>query len=264
MPIGEFEREVLRCLATNRNPESFIAGATVLNQGADSPRSSEDIDVFHDSNQSLKAAVESDLEALERDGFRYEVILRDESFVRAIVQRAAATTKVEWARDSAFRFFPVEADLELGWRLNFWDAATNKVHAVAGRTKARDYIDILHLHLHHLAFGALVWAAAGQDPGLTPEMLVEFAVRNSKYRPEHFDQVRLTVPVDLQRMKEVFLAAVEDAQDLFAKLPSEEIGCFYLNETGHPVYPDPDSPGFGKLKRHFGSVRGTLPRISEE
>lgn len=32
MPIGAFEQEVLRLLAVNRNPDSYVAGATVLNQ----------------------------------------------------------------------------------------------------------------------------------------------------------------------------------------------------------------------------------------
>lgn len=29
MPLGAFEREVLRLLAANRNPDSYVAGATV-------------------------------------------------------------------------------------------------------------------------------------------------------------------------------------------------------------------------------------------
>ena len=29
MPIGDFEREVLRVIAANRNPDSFVGGATV-------------------------------------------------------------------------------------------------------------------------------------------------------------------------------------------------------------------------------------------
>jgi hypothetical protein len=49
MPLGPFEREVLRLLATNRNPDSYVGGATVLHQTPDSPRSSEDIDLFHDA-----------------------------------------------------------------------------------------------------------------------------------------------------------------------------------------------------------------------
>jgi hypothetical protein len=38
MPLGDFEREVLRVLAANRNPDSFVGGATVLHQAPDSPR----------------------------------------------------------------------------------------------------------------------------------------------------------------------------------------------------------------------------------
>jgi len=32
MPIAPFEKAILRLLAANRNPESFVAGATVLLQ----------------------------------------------------------------------------------------------------------------------------------------------------------------------------------------------------------------------------------------
>ncbi len=32
MPVGVFEREVLKLLAANRNPDSYVGGATVLNQ----------------------------------------------------------------------------------------------------------------------------------------------------------------------------------------------------------------------------------------
>ena len=49
MPLGTFEQEVLRLLAVNRNPDSYVAGATVLNQDPASPRTSKDVDVFHDT-----------------------------------------------------------------------------------------------------------------------------------------------------------------------------------------------------------------------
>jgi hypothetical protein len=63
--------------------------------------------------------------------------------------------------DSAFRFFPVEPDTDLGDRLNFWDAAINKVLALAGRNEIRDYLDVIWLHEQHLQPGAVVWAASG-------------------------------------------------------------------------------------------------------
>jgi hypothetical protein len=45
MPLGAFEQEVLRLLAVNRNPDSYVAGATVLNQNPASPRTSKDVDL---------------------------------------------------------------------------------------------------------------------------------------------------------------------------------------------------------------------------
>jgi hypothetical protein len=59
-----------------------------------------------------------------------------------------------------------------------------------------------------------------------------------------------------------WLAARERAEQLFERLPAEELGCLYLDRDNKPVTPDPDSPEFAELKRHFGSVRGAWPRIS--
>ena len=56
MPLADFERTVLRLLAINRNPESYVAGATVFLQREDSHRQSHDVDVFHDTVQSLQLA----------------------------------------------------------------------------------------------------------------------------------------------------------------------------------------------------------------
>lgn len=263
MPIGDFEREVLRLLAANRNPDSFVGGGTVINQPSTAPRSSEDIDVFHDTQESLRQSMEADLRSLRGAGYQADVVAVTVSFARASVARGGRQTKIEWVNDSPFRFFPIEPDHELGWRLNFWDAATNKVLAVAGRTAARDYVDLLYLHERHLSFGSLVWAAAAKDPGLTPELIVQLARRNSKYRLEDFDGVRTSQPVDLRAMKAAFLQAADAAEELFIRLPVEELGCFYLDAKGHPIEPNPSDDRFPELQRHFGSVKGAWPRIVE-
>jgi hypothetical protein len=265
MPIGDFEREVMHCLAANRSPESYVAGATVLHQAPESPRASQDVDLFHDSMERLQEAAAADLRLLSEAGYMTEILLREESFVRAIVIRGERRTKVEWAHDAAFRFFPIEADRELGWRLNFWDAATNKVLAFAGRAKARDFLDVMHLHERHLSFGALAWAAAGKDPGLSPEMVVEFGLRNSCYRPEQFELMRLSQPIDLHALKRHLTDAAAEARALFSRLPVEDLGCLYLDPgSGAPVSPNPASPTFSKLIRHFGSFRGAVPQIVED
>lgn len=197
-----------------------------------------------------------DTVALQAAGFQVELSTRQDTFYRAFVRRGALSTKVEWVFDSAFRFFPVEPDLELGWRLNFWDAATNKVLALVGRAEVRDYLDCVYLHQRHLALGALAWAAAGKDPGLTPEYIVDWAKRGTVYQPQDLKDLRLSQPVDLKSVRRLWFEAAAEAEALFERLPPAEMGCLYLNAAGRPVRPDPGSAEFPKLTRHFGSVKG--------
>jgi len=261
MPLREFEKSILRLLAANRNPESFVAGATVLLRNEQSHRRSQDIDVFHDTTESLAACAAQDRQTLERHGY---TVVRDkeyESFHRALVSCGDDRTKIEWVFDSAFRFFPVEPDAELGYVLNFWDAATNKVLAMAGRGELRDYLDVLFLDRRHLSLGALAWAAAGKDTGYTPQFIIEEAQRMTHYPRSLLAKIDLVESVDLVECKRHFVSASHAAYALFERLPAEEVGCLYLNERNVPVTPDPASPDFPKLKRHFGSVRGAWPVI---
>ena len=52
VPIGKFQSDVLRVLAAQRSPESYIAGGVAINR--EGPRFSGDIDIFHDSERGSK------------------------------------------------------------------------------------------------------------------------------------------------------------------------------------------------------------------
>jgi hypothetical protein len=262
MPIGAFERDVLRLLAANRNPDSFVGGATVLHQSANSPRSSRDVDFFHDGIESLSASAEADARVLRQADFMVDAEPEHQTFRRAMIRRGEQQTKIEWVLDSAFRFFPVEPDPELGWRLNFWDAATNKVLALAGRSEIRDLIDVLYLHKNHLHLGALAWAAVGKDPGFTPESIISWMRRHAVFRPEDLAAVITTEPLTLLALKEEWLNASARALELIRHLPLSDAGCLYLDGKGEPVTPEPESAGFAQLTRHFGSLKGAVPRIA--
>lgn len=264
MPIADFEKTILRLLAANRNPESFLAGATVLLRDENSHRWSQDIDLFHDTAESLKVAADADAAVLEQNGYQVTWDNVQPTFRRALVVRGDLLTKLEWVFDSAFRFFPVEPDAEVGYVLNFWDAATNKLLAMAGRGELRDYLDVLHLHRQHLRLGALAWAACGKDIGYTPQFLLEEAQRLAHYPAALLANLKLREPVDLVECKKQWLAASREAERLLNLLPAHEVGCLYLDATGKPVTPDPTSPEFSALRRHFGSVRGAWPIIREE
>ena len=262
MPLGDFEKTILRLLAINRNPESYMAGATVFLRREDSPRQSRDIDIFHDTAQSLRQAAALDAAVLERNGFALEWTDQQELYRRAMISKSGQTTKMEWAYDSAFRFFPVQADAEIGFVLHPLDSATNKMLALAGRGEPRDYLDVLFLHRNVLSLGALAWAACGKDAGFTPQFLVEEAQRLAHYPAGRLNALLLREPVDPVECKRQWLQAVAEANTLFTKLSPQEVGCLYLDAEGRAVTPDPGSPAFSQTCRHFGSVRGAWPACS--
>ncbi len=120
----------------------------------------------------------------------------------------------------------------------------------------------LHLDSTYLPLGSLVWAACGKDPGYTPDLLLEHANRHACYTQEAIDLLSLREPLDIKALKRQWLDAREAAEALIHLLPAEEIGCLYLDSAGVPVAPDPASPKFPSLIRHFGSLRGAWPSVA--
>jgi len=263
MPLGSFEREVLAIIASNRNPESYVGGATVLHQSPDSLRTSKDIDIFNETVAALAAAKGDDSCALEKSGYEVYFTLKSETFSRAIVSKDGKKTKLEWLHDSAFRFYPVEQDEELGYRLNFWDAATNKALAGCGRAKIRDYIDLIEIHQKRLSLGALVWAASGKDDGLNPRFIIEEMSRVQRYPLGSIAQFQTKEPLEATTMKRIWMEALRTAVQLFDTILTDApLGCLFLDEKGKPVCPTIET--LPQLKPHFGSVRGAWPRIVED
>ena len=262
MPLSTIQADVLRLIAANRSPDSFVAGATVLHRQDDTPRYSADLDLFHDLEDSVARSAETDAATLATAGYELSWLLRTPNFHRAVMRVGARSLKIEWAQDSAFRFYPVQQDERFGYRLHDTDAATNKVLALAGRSEIRDFVDVLHLDETHLPLGALAWAACGKDPGFTPEFLLEHAARHVAYTQEDLDRLSLREPLALGDLKRRWLAALERARTLVAELPPHEIGCLYVDTDRRPVAPDPASDGFRSLIRHRGCIRGAWPSVS--
>ena len=261
MPISDVQNEILRRLASNRSPESYLAGATVLHRSESSPRYSQDLDFFHDIADSVAQSAERDAATLLATGYELEWLMRTPTFYRAVVTANDQRLKLEWAQDSAFRFFPVQPDPQCGYRLHDADAATNKMLALAGRNEIRDFVDILHLDERYLSLGAIAWAACGKDPGFTPEFLLDQANRHTAYTQAELDHLSLREPLDLRTLKHKWLNALDAAQRLAGTLPPDEIGCLYLGTDGGPVTPDPTSFRFASLQRHTGRIHGTWPTI---
>ena len=262
MPISKAQADVLRVIAANRSPDSYLAGATIVHRRPDSPRTSLDLDFFHDIEDSIAVAGEADAKALIEAGYSLRWLLRTPTFYRAtVVADDGEALKIEWAQDSAFRFFPVQEDDLCGYRLHDADAATNKVLALAGRNEIRDLVDVLYLHEHYLSLGALTWAACGKDPGYTPEFLLEQASRHTAHTQHELDHLLLQQPMDLGAVKEQWLGALDQARELASSLPPDDVGCLYLSDLGEPVEPHPRKNDFARLVRHHGTVRGAWPTV---
>ena len=259
MPLTAFQKDVARILAANRNPESHVAGGTVINRDDASLRYSNDLDLFHDAAVGVAVCAEADGKELLKHGLSVEWQLRQPGFYRAQATRDADSLKLEWCADSAFRFFPAQPDEEFGYCLHRADLATNKALALAGRAEIRDFIDILYLDSEYLSLGAVVWAACGKDEGYTPWSLLNMAKRHVRYREEDLEKEHLSRPLALGELKERWTAAVARAEELFPRLPAQEVGCLYLSAGNIPVTPDPAHPDASKLVRHFGSVCGAWP-----
>ena len=69
VPLTRLQSHVLRVLAAERSPDSYIAGGIALNR--EGPRFSGDIDIFQDSEQRLEAAAEADAKALTKAGLQF-------------------------------------------------------------------------------------------------------------------------------------------------------------------------------------------------
>ena len=258
MPLSSFQSNILRVLATQRSPDSYIAGGVAINR--DGPRFSADIDIFQDSVERLEAAAEADATALRAAGYtvtwrRTRTGKRD-----AIVSLDGEQALLEWVADADFRFFPVLADDLFGYVLHPVDLATNKAAAAADRREPRDVVDLVTIHESVLPLGAVIGAAVGRFPGITPEEMLAEITRHSRFTAEEFHALATPQPLDVRALHGRIRAMIEDAEAFIAKLPSDAVGFVFLRDN-KPVQPDPAE--LERYQRHAGSRRGHWPSSSE-
>ncbi len=260
MALTPLQRRILRIIAKNRSPDSHVAGGAALTRL--SGRVSDDIDIFHDAEEAVLRAAELDSAALRAAGFAVDAQMRGRSFVDGTVtDDAGASTRLQWSRDSAMRFFPAVKDRVFGYRLHDLDLAVNKVLAMAGRREPRDYYDVIRLHHEGMPLALLAWAAPAKDPGFTPELILDEINRNSNYRESELKAE--FADADPRVMKKALLQATHEARDLFAKLPLSQVGHLYLDRKARAVIPDPQGVRDGRIALHGAVLRGAWPEICD-
>lgn len=265
MPLTALQKDVLAVLAGNRSEESHFAGGLVLNAAHDSVRYSHDFDIFHELAEEVARASNRDVESLRRAGFdvqtpsRYGEWEKDATFRKAKVNRGSETLEIDWAADSAFRFFPIERDTQLGWRLHLFDVATNKALALSARTETRDYVDIVELHKTY-PLAAICWAACGKDPGFSPLFLLKMMKRFARVDPAKLEEIQAR-KLDPRTLKTAWIEMSDEAEAKMIRLaderPDTPVGVAFVDSAGKPGWIG-DNPS---LRIHAPSVRGCWPTV---
>ena len=268
MALSAFQREICQLVARNRlqNGESYLARAAALNELLGAPRLSRDLDVFHDTEEALSVSWQADRAVFEEAGYEVRVVRERQGFVEAEIRRRGDAVLMQWARDSAYRFFPLVQHAEFGLTLHPFDLATSKVLALVGRVEARDFVDTLTCDRQVQPLEYLAWAACGKDPGFSPLSILEEAARTARYADAEIRALDFAGdapdPQELSRTWRVRLAA---ARAVVATLPAEEAGRAVLDESGRLFRGDEEALraalAAGALRYHRGSIRGAFPRL---
>ncbi len=227
VPISKFQSGVLRLLATQRSPDSYIADEAALAAAG--------YTVTWPPNQ--------------RTG-KHE----------ATIEKSGEQMLLEWVTDSAFRFFPTQPDELFGYVLHPVDLATNKASAAADRRVPRDIVDLVTIHETVLPLGAVVAAAVGKFIGATPEEMLAEITRHSRFTGEEFQVLATEQPIDVRGLHRRIRRMIEDAESFIAMLPSDAVGVIFLDgET--PVQPDLNA--LDKYQSKPGAPRGLWPSSPE-
>jgi hypothetical protein len=246
VPLSKTQTDVLRLLAAHRDPESYVAGAAVLNR--DGPRYSGGIAALDDA-QALVAA-----------GYGIRWLRQLPLIYTAEVTRQSASARLEWVVDSDFRFFPTMRDETFGYILHPADLATNKAMAAAGRREVRDLVDLVTIHKTILPLGAVIWAAVEKSPGFTPEGLIAEIRRNAHYPAAEWRALETSEPLDPHIVTVQLRDALEEAEAFVGRMPTDKMGLLFLKD-GAVVQPDPG--GLQGYQTHAGQRRGHWPSSTE-
>jgi hypothetical protein len=229
------QADIIRHLSANRSDSSYVAGGSVLN--VDWSRQSDDIDIFHDTDEEIGGAANRDIETLNRAGYRVSIDVEIYGCVEATVSKNGQSTTIQWMSETKTRFFPLVRDDRWGACLQKADLAVNKIIASATRTKARDYVDLVTIAREMSPLGPLVMAAAGKPPNFSPLRIVEeIRRRGLSVHTVQYETVKgLPSDWDAATVRESLIAALASAEQYVLSAPPELVGLLAVDPSGIPV-----------------------------
>lgn len=269
MALTALQRLVCRLVADDRRwrGERYVAGGLALKELLGASRLSRDVDLFHDSEHAVASSWAGDRDRLRDAGFAIEVIRERPGFVEAEASRDGESVRMEWARDSAFRFFPLVEHADLGLALHSFDLATNKLLAAIGRREPRDWVDLVECDRRLQPLGYLAWAACGKDPAFGPAAILEQVARANRYTAEELAKLSFAgPPPDAGDLSRRWHAALDAARPIVALLPAGEVGtCVLLGDDLCRLGAGEleEAKRQGRLRFHAGSISGALPTVRQ-
>jgi hypothetical protein len=265
MAATPYQCGILKTLAAHRKQrgESYVAGRVALNQLLSAPRISRDIYLFHNSQEAVAATWAADSALLAAAGHIVEPLREAPSFVEARVSRGTDRVIMQWAQDSAFRFFPLLEDDLMGLVLHPFDLATNKVLAMAGRMEPRDWIDVLNCDRDIQPLGYLVWAACGKDPGYNPLSLLA-EISRAHYSQAELDMLDFSgSKPDAVLLGGLWHQILRTAGVLCRQLPDRELGKCIVSSDGELFRGGAEELGKAlttqRIGFHQGRIGGSWP-----
>jgi hypothetical protein len=235
MALTDLQKRIMRRLSLNRSQSSYLAGGLILN--LDWPRRSDDIDIFHDTDEEVSKVAEKDIADLEKEGFHVTVDVRAYGTYEATVSDDSSSTVIQWMSDTRIRFFPLVKDEQWGLRLHQADLAVNKVLAASSRRKARDFADIVAISGNMCPIGPLIMAAAGKPPAYSPQKMIEQMRWHAQTIPDDEYAAVKGLPADWtpRFIRTEITTQMDLAETYIMHAPVAVVGVLSVDAHGTPV-----------------------------
>jgi hypothetical protein len=249
MALSKLQSDILRVLANNRSETSYLAGGLMLNRTWQ--RRSDDIDIFHDTDEEVTAAANADLAALDAAGYKTHRDFIIYGCVDATISDEKEATIIQWFAETKRRFFPLVKDQQWGARLHQADLAVNKVLAASGRSKARDMADLVAIGRDYCPLGPLVLAAAGKPPNFSPRRTLDEMRRHALSIPaEEFAAVK-GLPADWTAtfIRDEALRLIDAADHYVMRAAPDLVGLLAVDKHGVPVEVTDDNRADAALRK---------------
>jgi hypothetical protein len=235
MALTQLQSAILRHLAKNRSESSYLAGGLILNKNWE--RRSDDIDIFHDSDEEVVDAAMKDIATLDAAGFKTHKDFITYGCVDATISDGTSSTIIQWFADTKRRFFPLVKDEEWGTRLHQADLAINKVLAASARSKARDIADLIAIADNYCPLGPLVLAAAGKPPNFSPKRTLDEIRRHALSIPaEEYTAIKgLPSNWSAEFIRDEIGRLIDDAEKYVMSAPPYLLGVLTVDKDQTPI-----------------------------